>query len=64
MELRRFGAALLILDELQQRRNLKLVQDFWDGKRPVDWPDAVPFPVKRIELPPDWVKKRREESGL
>jgi hypothetical protein len=41
-----------------------VVKMFWEGERPVNWPDAIPFPPVVEVLPKDWVQRRREELGL
>jgi hypothetical protein len=42
----------------------ELVDRFWEGERPEDWPDAIPFPPQVVVLEKDWVRRRREELGL
>jgi hypothetical protein len=48
----------------RRNANAGLVKAFLEGERPVNWPDAIPFPPVVEVLPKDWVQRRREELGL
>jgi hypothetical protein len=49
---------------VRQLADPAVVRAFWEGERPVNWPDAVPFPSVVVVLSKDWVQERREELGL
>jgi hypothetical protein len=49
---------------VRQLADPAVVRAFWEGERPVNWPDAVPFPSVVVVLSKNWVQERREELGL
>jgi hypothetical protein len=49
---------------VRQLADPAVVRAFWEGERPVNWPDAVPFPSVVVVLSKNWVQERRKELGL